>query len=112
VAWVDGAAILAQVGIATPSAEETAWADACADAIDAGIDARLDGSAVDADYPELYPELTWAALIAGADAYKRRETPFGVTGYADLTGAALRVARDPLEAIAPIIGRYATAGIA
>ena len=57
-------------------------------------------------------ELRWAALGAGVESYKRREVTFGLTGYIDLQGAAIRVARDYLEAIAPLIARYATVGIA
>jgi hypothetical protein len=37
---------------------------------------------------------------------------YGLTGYVDLEGAAIRVARDYLEGVAPIIARYASIGIA
>jgi hypothetical protein len=86
------------------------WADACASAVSAGLDMRLFGTVID---PLALPaELTWAALMAGVEAYKRREATFGLTGYVDLQGAAIRVARDYLESIGPIIARYATVGIA
>jgi len=111
--WVTGAAILAALGVATPDATDSAWADACAAAVNAGIDARMAGvPVIDPPDPGAYPELTWAATIAGAEAYKRREAVYGLTGYVDLEGAAIRVARDYLEGIAPIIARYATVGIA
>lgn len=114
-AWVTGAAILAQAGAAPGSDDEIAWADACAAAVSAGIDARLLG-AVWPSNPieplELPAELTWAALGAGVEAYKRREAAFGLTGYVDLQGAAIRVARDYLEGVAPLIARYATVGLA
>ena len=71
-----------------------------------GVDAR----ARSADAPPA--ELAGRALGAGVERYKRREATFGLTGYVDLQGAAIRVARDYLEAIAPIIARYATVGIA
>jgi len=61
---------------------------------------------------ELPAELVWCASMAGVEAYKRREAVFGLTGYVDLAGAAIRVARDYLEAQAPIIARYATLGLA
>jgi hypothetical protein len=112
--WVTGAAILEQSGAypdaagATPA--DAAWADACADAVNEGFDARLDGAVYPA--PPLPAELTWAALSAGVEAYKRREATFGLTGYVDLQGAAVRIARDYLEGVAPLIARYATVGIA
>lgn len=113
-AWVSGDAILTAVGVALPAdAESTAWATACAAAVSAGIDARLAGLPGDtAPDPAAFPELTYAATIAGAEAYKRREAIYGLTGYVDLEGAAVRVARDYLEGVAPIIARYATLGIA
>lgn len=113
-AWVTADAILQQTGAyadpSTATPDDRAWADACAAAVNQGLDVRLTGVPVfdTADYPEL----EWSALTAGVEAYKRREAAFGLTGYVDLQGAAIRVARDYLEAIAPLIARYATVGIA
>ena len=112
--WVTADAILGAVGVATPAdAEATAWAEACAAAVNAGIDRRMTGVPM-IDPPDVtaYPELVFAATVAGAEAYKRREAVYGLTGYVDLEGAAIRVARDYLEGVAPIIARYATVGIA
>jgi hypothetical protein len=103
------------VGVTAPAAADTAWAEACAAAVNAGIDSRMAGVAYVeplAIDPAFYPELTYAADVAGAEAYKRREAVYGLTGYVDLEGAAIRVARDYLEGVAPIIARYATIGIA
>jgi hypothetical protein len=112
--WTTADAILTQSGAsADPAAAAPAdrdWAEACAAAVNAGIDARLEGAVYVS--PPLPAELTWAALTAGVEAYKRREATFGITGYVDLQGAAIRVARDYLEAIAPQLERYATRGIA
>lgn len=105
VAWVTGAAVLSFVGVKTPGADETEWATLVADAVSQGIDIKLNGAAL-INAPEAYPELRTAALIGGAEAYKRREATFGLTGYADLEGAAIRVARDYLAGIAPLIERY------
>lgn len=123
--WVTGAAILVQSGAYTDPASATpadiAWADDVAAAISAGFDARLIGAWGDdgADPPLPLPpptplpaELEVAALNAGVELYKRREAPFGPTGYVDIQGSAIRLARDYLEAVAPIIARYATVGIA
>ena len=105
-AWVTGAAILTQVGNAAPSADDTAWADACAAAVNSGVDARL--GIVFADLPEeAEGEVAPAALVAATEAYKRREAPFGVTGYVDLSGSAVRVARDWLAAVQPQLDRWA-----
>jgi hypothetical protein len=112
--WVTGAAILVQSGAysdpLTAPAADSQWADACAAAVNAGIDYRLTGGEPWVDPAP--PEIVWAALGAGVEAYKRREATFGITGYVDLQGAAIRVARDYLEAVAPILARYATVGIA
>jgi hypothetical protein len=51
-------------------------------------------------------ELDVAAMLAGAEAYKRKEATWGLTGYADLEGNAIRVAKDYLEGIKPIADRY------
>jgi hypothetical protein len=111
VEWVTAETILARAGApATPSADDTAWAEACADAINAGLDRRLEGALYVSPPPP--PELVWVAQTAGVEAYKRREAIFGITGYVDLQGAAIRVARDYLESAAPIIARYATLGLA
>jgi hypothetical protein len=115
VAWVTADEILLQSGAATdpPSAPapDREWAELCASAISAGLDGRLEGVEPPLD-PASAPELAWSALLAGVEAYKRREAAFGLTGYVDLQGAAIRVARDYLESVAPIIARYATVGIA
>lgn len=106
-AYPSGADILAFVGVATPSAGESAWADACAAAVEAGITTRLNAAALVEPYPpDMQAELDVAATLAGAEAYKRREATFGLTGYADLEGNAIRVAKDYLEGVKPIIDRY------
>jgi hypothetical protein len=112
--WTTGAAILSIVGVTAPAdSETTAWAAACAAAVNAGIDHRMAGvPVIDPPDPAAYPELTYAAGIAGAEAYKRREAIYGLTGYVDLEGAAIRVARDYLAGVEPLIARYATIGIA
>lgn len=97
-----GSEILAFVGVKTPSPEESAWADACASAVLSGITARLNGAIL----PEPPSELQVAATLAGAECYKRREATFGLTGYADMEGAAIRVARDYLDGVKPLIDRY------
>lgn len=111
-AWVTADEILEHAGAyrdpsaATPS--DRTWAELCAAAVDGGFGVRLADAVVD---PET-PELRLAARGAGVEAYKRREATFGITGYVDLQGAAIRIARDYLEAVAPILDRYATRGLA
>jgi hypothetical protein len=117
--WVTADEILAQSGAypdpsaATPA--DRTWAELCASAVSDGLDVRLVGAVWPGQLlepPTLPAELRWGALGAGVESYKRREVTFGLTGYIDLQGAAIRVARDYLEAIAPLIARYATVGIA
>jgi hypothetical protein len=107
-AWVTASEILVQAGAPTPpSVPDTEWAEVCAEAVSTGLDARLSDVEVD----PLNAELHWVALESGVEAYKRREAVFGVTGYSDLQGVAIRVARDYLDSYAPIITRYTTPGI-
>lgn len=108
--WVTGAAILVQAGNRAPSEDDETWAGICAAAVNAALDHRLEGALYISPPPP--PELTWVALSAGVEAYKRKEAVFGLTGYVDLQGAAIRVARDYLEAQTPILRRYATPGLA
>jgi hypothetical protein len=110
---VSGTQILEQLRVTVPLPEDRTWADVCAGAVNAGISARLaDAPLVNPPPPELYAELSWAALTAGTEAYKRREAIFGLTGFVDMAGAAVRVSRDYLDSVAPIIARYATVGLA
>jgi len=103
VLFVEPDAILAYVGIKTPTTDETAWAEACAAAVNDGIVVRLNGAAIIDPPPS---ELTTAALMAGSEAFKRREAPFGITGFNDIEGNAIRLARDYLDSIRPVIDRY------
>ena len=107
--YVTGAQVLAFVGVMTPSADETDWADACASAVDAAITSRL-GGAVIADPSPALDELTVAARLAAAEAYKRKEATFGITGYSDLQGAAIRVARDYMDSVYPLVNRWRIVG--
>lgn len=101
--FVEPEEILAYVGIKTPTDEETAWADACAKAVNDGIVLRLNGATITDPPPH---ELTTAALMAGGEAFKRREAPFGITGFNDIEGNAIRLARDYLDGVKPVIDRY------
>lgn len=98
-----GADILAFVGVTSPGAPETAWANACAKAVEEGITERLNGATLSDPMPG---EIETAAMLAGAEAYKRREATFGTAGYADLEGNARAVTRDYLEGIKPIADRH------
>lgn len=106
--WVTSEEILAAVGVELPTAGEAEWAAVCADAINAGFDRALEGSAVTGTEPEIIAQ----ARRAGSELYKSREAPYGVTGFADLSGTAIRLARDPLESSWPVLRRYAAPGFA
>lgn len=100
-----GEQILAFVGVKAPDAEEVAWANAVAAALMAGVLHRLNGAII-VDGSGAEDELNVALLIGGAEAFKRREATFGLTGYADIEGNAIRVARDYLDGVRPLIERY------
>jgi hypothetical protein len=103
--YVTGADILGYVGVVTPSPAETEWSDAVAAAVNAAIDTRLNG-AILFDPSSALDEVKVAARIAGAEAFKRREATWGLTGYSDLEGNAIRVAKDYLAGVAPMIDRH------
>jgi len=107
--YVTGPEITTFVGADAPDANEIAWAVACASAVQAAIESRLNGAViVDPSLP--FDELRVAARLAGAESFKRKEATFGLTGFADLQGAAIRVARDYVEGIRPLIDRYRIVG--
>lgn len=103
-AFVEAIQILAYVGVKSPTDAENVWATACANAVNAAIDVRLNGAGLVDPLPEDH-ELRTAAIMAGGEAYKRREAPFGVTSFSDIEGA-VRLAKDYIEAIKPMIDRY------
>ena len=102
--WVTGDGVLLFVGVTDPTPGETVWADSVAKAVSSGIDTRLNGGVVPPGYAT--EEVQVAATLAAAEAFKRAAAPFGVTGYADLSGVAIRVARDYLEGVKPLVDRY------
>lgn len=111
--WTTAAAILTLSGAPeSPSPGDEEYAELCAGAVNAGLDDVLADAIEAGSVTGTEPELLWLARMAGVEAYKRREAVFGITGYVDLAGAAIRVARDYLEAQRPILARYATVGIA
>jgi hypothetical protein len=103
--FVTGTQILALVGVENPTQIETLWADAVASAVNSGITVRLNGAVIASPSPA-NDELLVAAGLAGAEAFKRREAIFGQTGYADLEANAVRLSRDYLDGVQPLIDRY------
>jgi hypothetical protein len=104
-AWTSSASILALAGVTAPTGDDTAWAVSCADGINAEIDVYLGLGAI-APEPDRDGAIGRVADLAGVEAYKRREAPFGITGFADLEGAAVRLARDSLEGQKPTLDRW------
>jgi hypothetical protein len=102
---LDGAAILTFVGNKNPEQEDTDWADMVAKALVSGMTQRLNGAVI-ASPSGAEDEINVALLLGGAEGYKRREATFGLTGYADLEGNAIRIARDYLDGVKPLIDRY------
>jgi hypothetical protein len=100
-----GAHVITFVGVKNPTQDQIDWADAVAKAVLSGANVRLNGAII-ASPSEAEDELNVAILLAAAEAYKRREATFGLTGYSDLEGNAIRVARDYLNGVAPLIDRY------
>lgn len=105
-----GEQILVFVGNKAPTPSDTEWADAVAKALVSAVTVKLNGAVIDSP-SGAEDELNVALLIGGAEGYKRREATFGLTGYADLEGSAIRVARDYLDGVKPLIQRYSIPGI-
>lgn len=103
--WVTGPELLTFVGSSNPSAADSEWADVCAAAINDAIRYYLDYP--DPDYGIGNEELIGAARLAASEMYRRRDAPFGTTGFTDLqTGGLIRLARDYLEGVKPVLFRY------
>lgn len=106
---MDGAAILAQAGKASPSQADEDWADICAAAVNAAITRRLNGYVVVAA-SAAEAELTRCALIDGVGAYLDRDAPQGVLMVGP-DGQPVRIRADILRASEPIVAGYAIPGI-
>lgn len=55
--------------------------------------------------------LNRAYLEAGSELYHRRSAPNGIAQFQTFDGSAIRVARDPLIGVYPILQRYVGYGI-
>jgi len=102
--FVTAADVLTYVGVKNASQGETDWATAVAAAVESGITTRLNGAVI-ADPSGALDELHLAAVYAAGEAYKRREAPFGQTGFSDSESAGM-LARDYLAQVAPQVDRY------
>ena len=52
-----------------------------------------------------------ATLIASSELFHRRSAPNGVAQYASFDGNPVRVAKDPLNAVYPLLLRYLGAAV-
>jgi hypothetical protein len=105
--YVTGADIIAQAAVPNASTEDTAWADLCADALEAVIAHRLEGITPSAGQID---ELERAALLDGLAAYAERKAPHGVLSFGP-DGDAIRLGRDIVRALEPVLFRIAGPGI-
>lgn len=53
-----------------------------------------------------------AVIECGSELFARRQSPSGVTQYADATGAPVRLARDPMTGARAILAPYLPLGFA
>lgn len=54
--------------------------------------------------------LTRCYIEAGSELYHRRSAPMGVSQFASFDGSAIRVARDPLTGVYPLLRPYVGLG--
>lgn len=47
-----------------------------------------------------------ATLIAASELFHRRSAPNGISQFASMDGAPVRVAKDPLNAVYPLLNAY------
>lgn len=90
------------VGAGTPDDDFVA---SCWDEAQALVDEYIGDAVVNADV------LNRAYLECGSELYHRRSAPNGVAQFATLDGgSAIRVARDPLVGVYPLVARWMPAG--
>lgn len=102
-AWISAADGLVFVRVVNPTQGEQDWAISLAAAINGGIGAYLGDVAIG---PTGQDEIEAAALRAFGYAWKYREAPFGEAQWLDEQGGAIRLAKDWLDPIKPILNRY------
>ena len=107
-AWIDADELLAAVGVDPGSASDDnrTWAELTSAGINTGMLRSLDRTVDDPILVTGEADLKLAAFAAGRNAYKRRETAFDTAGYADLDGAVVRVARDAIQTVEPMLDRW------
>lgn len=106
--YVTGSAILTQRGIASPTAEQTAWAATCAAAVEGAI---ADWLGTTTPATEQTAMLNYAALVDGAAAYAAKEAPHGILSVGP-DGDAVRLGAGILRACLPVLRRIVPPGIA
>jgi hypothetical protein len=57
------------------------------------------------------PVLDHCFLQVGSELFNRRSAPSGITQFSSFDGAPIRVARDPMQSVYPILLRYVEAGV-
>lgn len=100
--WVTSTSGLAFVRIPSPSEGEQAWADMLAVAINSGIAHYI-------NTPVTFTgklEVRAAAHRAFGYAWKYREAPFGEAQALNEEGLSIRLAKDWLDQIKPVLDRY------
>jgi len=50
-------------------------------------------------------------IEAGSELFHRRSAPMGVSQFASFDGSAIRVARDPLQGVYPLLRPYCGSGL-
>jgi hypothetical protein len=108
---VTGPELTAALGVATPDAELVSWAELAASAVNAEAFAFLGWPPDHEPGPGAGAGIHALLLVAGVELVKRRDAPFGVTGFADAGGAAIRLSRDPLESVRPALARWRYGGV-
>jgi len=99
---------LAFVRVTNPSQGESDWASMLSVAINTAISAYLGDVALASP---AWAEIDAAAHRAFGYAWKYREAPFGEAQWLDEQGGAVRLARDWIEPIKPILNRWRDATV-
>lgn len=86
--------------------DETSFPQTCLDAANAHV-GRFIGT-VDTVPNDIHEQ---AILICASELFHRRSAPNGISQFASMDGSAVRVARDPMTAVYPLLLPYCGYGI-
>ncbi len=90
--------------IGSPEADDT-FLEECIDSATALLDTYIDGAEVPT---AIYKQ---CELIVSGDLYQRRNSPQGLSQFAAMDGQPVRVPKDVLSGVYPLLNRFIEVGL-